>query len=60
MDFTEWARLQGIDPQTGYRWFGDCRLPVPAVRVKAGTVLIAPDAALAPGGTGGIGLHARV
>jgi putative resolvase len=46
MDLTEWARLQGIHPQTAYRWFREDRLPVPAVRVNARTLLIAPDAAL--------------
>jgi putative resolvase len=48
VNLTEWARLQGIYPQIVYRWFRDDRLPVPAVRVNARTVLIAPDAALTP------------
>jgi len=47
MNFTERARLQGIHPQTGYRWFRGSRLPVPAVQVKAGTALIGPDAVTA-------------
>ncbi len=29
---TEWARLQGLHPQTAYRWFREGKLPVPAVR----------------------------
>ena len=60
MNLTEWARLQGIHPQTAYRWFREDRLPVPAVRVNARTVLVAPEAALGPAPAGGIGLYARV
>jgi putative resolvase len=47
VNLTERARLRGTDRQTGYCWFGDGWLPVPAVRVDARTVLIAPDAVLA-------------
>jgi putative resolvase len=60
MNFTEWAGLPGIHPQTAYRWSRDSGLPVPAVGANARTVLIAPDAALAPGGTRGTALYARV
>jgi putative resolvase len=35
MNLTEWARQQGIHPQTAYRWFREGTLPVPAVRVAA-------------------------
>ena len=59
MNLTEWARLQGIHPQTAYRWFREGTLPVPAVRVSSRSVLVAPDAALAPA-RGGVGLYARV
>ena len=59
MNLKEWARLQGIHPQTTYRWFGRGTLPVPAVRVNSRSVLVAPDAAIAPA-QGGIGLYARV
>ena len=34
VNLTEWARRQGIHPQTAYRWFRNGTLPVPAVRVK--------------------------
>jgi predicted site-specific integrase-resolvase len=30
----EWARLQGVHPQTAYLWFREGTLPVPAVRVN--------------------------
>jgi len=56
---TEWARLQGLHPQTAYRWFREGKLPVPAVRVNSRSVLVAPDAALASA-RGGLGLYARV
>jgi putative resolvase len=59
VNFKEWARLQGIHPQTAYRWFREGTLPVPAVRVNARSVLVAPDAVTAPA-RGGIGLYARV
>ena len=59
MNLKEWARLQGIHPQTAYRWFREGTLPVPAVRVNSRSVLVAPDAAIDPA-RGGIGLYARV
>jgi hypothetical protein len=59
VNLTERARLQGLHPQTAYRWFGEDRLPVPAVRVIARTALIGPDADLAPT-VRKIGLYARV
>jgi putative resolvase len=60
VNLTQWARSQGIHPQTAYRWFREDRLPVPAVRVNSRTVLVAPDAALVTAAQGGIGLYARV
>lgn len=59
MNLTAWARAQGVHPQTAYRWFREGRLPVPAVRVNARTVLVGPDAATAPHADG-VGLYARV
>ena len=59
MNLTEWARRQGIHPQTAYNWFHAGTLPVPAVRVNKRTILVQPDAALGtPGET--LGLYARV
>lgn len=59
MNLTEWARTQGIHPQTAYRWFREGTLPVPAVRVNQRTVLVSPDA---PAGleAQAYGLYARV
>lgn len=59
MNLTDWARAQGVHPQTAYRWFRLGTLPVPAVRVNSRSVLVSPDAALAKS-TGGLGLYARV
>jgi putative resolvase len=58
VNLTEWARVQGIHPQTAYRWFREGTLPVPAVRVNARSVLVNPNAAVVDGG--GLGLYARV
>jgi putative resolvase len=48
VNLAEWARVQGIRPQTAYRWFREGTLPVPAVRVNHGTVLVSPDAPAGP------------
>ena len=59
MNLTEWARRQGIHPQTAYNWFHAGTLPVPAVRVNQRTILVSPEAVLAiPKET--LGLYARV
>jgi putative resolvase len=52
--------LQGVHPQTAYRWFREGTLPVPAVRVNSRSVLVVPDAVTAAAGEGGFGLYARV
>jgi len=60
VNLTEWARSQGVHPQTAYRWFREGSLPVPAVRVNQRTVLVNPDSAGEGAGVGGVGLYARV
>lgn len=58
MNLTEWARQQGVHPQTAYRWFREGTLPVPAVRINSRSVLVSPDAPTqAPTA---FGLYARV
>jgi putative resolvase len=42
VDLAEWARSEGVHPQTAYRWFREGTLPVPAVRVNQRTVLVNP------------------
>lgn len=59
MNLTDWARAQGIHPQTAYRWFREGTLPVPAVRVNSRSVLVAPDAVLGVAPES-FGLYARV
>ncbi|MFE7210220.1 IS607 family transposase [Streptomyces sp. NPDC001698] len=60
MNLTEWARTQGVHPQTAYRWFREGTLPVPAQRVGPRTILVNVGANTAPGALGGLGLYARV
>jgi putative resolvase len=60
VNLTEWARSQGVHPQTAYRWFREGTLPVPAQRVGPRTILVNIDASTAPEVAGGLGLYARV
>ncbi|MCY9783731.1 IS607 family transposase [Nocardiopsis sp. EMB25] len=60
MNLTEWARAQGVHPQTAYRWFREGTLPVPAKRVGPRTILVNSEANTAPETVGGTGLYARV
>jgi putative resolvase len=59
VNLTQWARSQGIHPQTAYNWFHAGTLPVPAVRVNQRTILVAPDVALSACKEA-LGLYARV
>lgn len=60
MNLTEWARAQGVHPQTAYRWFREGMLPVPAVRVNQRTVLVSADAPTTAATAAAFGLYARV
>ncbi|WP_327249234.1 IS607 family transposase [Streptomyces sp. NBC_01320] len=60
MNLTEWARVQGVHPQTAYRWFREGTLPVPAQRVGPRTILVNVEAVAVPGTVGGVGLCACV
>ncbi|WP_326752443.1 IS607 family transposase [Streptomyces hirsutus] len=60
MNLTEWAKAQGVHPQTAYRWFREGTLPVPAQRVGPRTILVNVDASAVPATVGGLGLYARV
>ncbi|GAA4009254.1 IS607-like element IS1535 family transposase [Streptomyces plumbiresistens] len=57
---TEWAKAQGVHPQTAYRWFREGTLPVPAQRVGPRVILVNVEANAAPEIVGGVGLYARV
>ncbi|EFL17068.1 IS607 family transposase [Streptomyces sp. C] len=60
MNLTEWAKTQGVHPQTAYRWFREGTLPVPAQRVGPRTILVNIDANTTSEVIGGLGLYARV
>ncbi|MFF8846227.1 IS607 family transposase [Streptomyces sp. NPDC015127] len=60
MNLTEWAKAQGVHPQTAYRWFREGTLPVPAQRVGPRTILVNIETNTAPEAVGGLGLYARV
>ncbi|MGC9382860.1 IS607 family transposase [Streptomyces sp. MH13] len=60
MNLAEWAKAQGVHPQTAYRWFREGMLPVPAQRVGPRTILVNIDTNAMPGTVGGLGLYARV
>jgi putative resolvase len=53
----EWARANGVHPQTAYRWFREDRMPVPARRLESGTIWV--DAAPADE-SGRVVVYARV
>lgn len=52
--------MQGVHPQTAYRWFREGTLPVPAQRVGPRTILVNIDVSTRPEVIGGLGLYARV
>lgn len=60
MNLKEWAKAQGVHPQTAYRWFREGNLPVPAERVGPRTILVNVEANTVAGVVGGVGLYARV
>ena len=45
MNLAEWARIQGIHPQSAYSWFKRETLPVPAIRLNSRSILLDPGAA---------------
>jgi putative resolvase len=57
MKLAEWARANGVHPQTAYRWFRQGTMPVPARRLPSGTILVDTPGSL-PGGR--VVLYARV
>ncbi|WP_327011809.1 IS607 family transposase [Dactylosporangium sp. NBC_01737] len=40
MSVAEWARRNGVHPQTAYRWFREGTMPVPARRLPSGTIMV--------------------
>lgn len=43
MKLADWARAQGIDYKTAYRWFRSGILPVPSVQLPTGTIFVTPE-----------------
>jgi len=43
MKLADWARAQGIDYKTAYRWFRTGILPAPSVQLPTGTILVTPE-----------------
>jgi putative resolvase len=56
MKLSSWAKQQGIDYKTAYRWFRAGILPVPSRQLPTGTILVDPPASVATGAV----LYARV
>jgi len=46
MKLADWARNQGIDYQTAYRWFRAGILPVPSKQLPTGTILVEAEESL--------------
>ena len=42
MKLAEWARQQGLDYKTAYRWFRAGILPVPSKQLPTATILVEP------------------
>lgn len=58
MKLAEWARANGVRPQTAYRWFRHDTMPVPARRLPPGIVLV--DAPRSGSPVGRAVVYARV
>ena len=57
MNLTDWARANGVHPQTARRWFREGTLPVPAERVGPRTILVNIEAnSTVASQVGGVGL----
>ncbi|HVB52172.1 MAG TPA: recombinase family protein, partial [Acidimicrobiales bacterium] len=58
MNLNEWANLQGIHPQTAYRWCREGTLPVPARQF--GRLILVSDRETSPSQLGFTVIYARV
>lgn len=57
MKLAVWARAQGIDYKTAYRWFRSGILPVPCTQLPTGTILVSPPLEAAKSG---VAVYGRV
>lgn len=46
MKLADWARQEGIDYKTAFRWFQAGTLPIPSTQISTGTILVHPPEAL--------------
>ena len=58
MKLAEWARVNGVHPQTAYTWVREDRMPVPFRRLPSGTILV--DASSAVAARARVVVYARV
>ena len=56
MKLSEWARQAGVRYETAWKWFKAGILPVPAVKLPTGTILVLPPSPPSPS----VALYARV
>lgn len=59
MNLTEWARRQGVHPQTAYRWFREGTLLANAVRINSRSIQVVTETSFSVP-IEGLGLYARV
>ena len=59
MKLSEWAEANGIRRKTAYTWFHSSILPVPAIQLATGTILV-QEPRIAPEAGGACALYARV
>lgn len=60
MKLADWARQEGIDYKTAYRWFQAGILPLPSTQLPTGTILVHPPLPKNPEVTKKAALYARV
>ena len=58
MNLSEWANVQGVHPQTAYRWFRQGTLPIPAR--KMGRLILVGDHETSSPDAGITAVYARV
>ncbi len=58
MNLSEWANIQGIHPQSAYRWFREGTLPVPARQI--GRLILVGDLETSSPDAGITAVYARV
>lgn len=61
MKLSVWAAQNGVKYHTAWRWFHSGSLPVPAIQLPTGTILVQADAGVSPTGSASkVAIYARV